>query len=181
MIPESSSSSEPTYYVKCGYTYFDNVYYRHSIKYFESKIDKKETYRVLPLGVDYQIQTLWQARAPKTARVYFEKMWEAIFPYNADLSPALNGYTECRIVTKSQMNTIQTFLKDNFVFDEPQGGYPTDWEVLYFIRLNPLKTLSEIPQKLIKAAKERNSGEHAKVIDEFLRNRQTNITTLAAK
>lgn len=181
MIPELINSSEPTYYVKCGWTYFDNVYYRHSIKYFESKIDKDETYRVLPLGVDYQIQTLWQVRAPKAARVYFEAMWKTLFQYNSDLSPALNGYTECRKVNKNQMASIETFLRDNFVFNEPEGGYPKDWEVIYFIRLNPLKALPEIPQRLIEAAKKRNDGEHAKVIDEFLKNRQPSITALAAK
>jgi len=181
MIPKQTDSSNLEFTIKGGYTFFDNVYYRHSIKYFESKIDKGETYRVLPLGVDYQIQTLWQVRAPQKARIYFEDMWKAIFPYNADLSPALNGYTECRKVNRDQMNKIKTFLENNFVFDEPQGGYPDDWEVLYLVRLNPLKVLPEIPQRLIEAAKKRNDGEHAKVIDEFLRNRQTHTTALAAK
>ena len=181
----SENTPEPTYKAKCGFTGFDNVYYRHSIKYFESKIDKNDTYRVFPLGVDFQIQTLWQVRAPRKARVYFEAMWKALVPYNCDLSSALNGYSECREVTKSHMIAIQTFLKDNFVFEKPEGlpegEYPKDWEVLYFIRLNPLKTLSEIPQRLIEAAKSRNNGEHAKVIDEYLKNRQTHITSLAAK
>lgn len=181
MITELINSLEEMYYIKCGFTKLDSVWYRHSIKYFESKIDKNETYRVLPLGVDYHIQTLWQLRVPKTTRIYFEAMWKALFPYNSDLSPALNGYTECRKVNINQMVDIEFFLKRNFLVKPPEGDYPKDWEVIYFIRLNPLKTLSEIPQRLIEAAKSRNNGEHAKVIDEYLENRQTHITSLAAK
>jgi hypothetical protein len=107
-------------------------------------------------------------------------MWKAMFPPNSDIHAALNGYTECRKANQAQINKITSFLESFFVFEEPQGGYPSDWEVLYFIRLNPLKALPEIPQELIEAAKKRNKGEHEKVIEEFLEKRNTQFK-IAAK
>ena len=159
--------------IKAGWTGFDVVPYRHSVKYFLKKIDDNDPYRVLPLGVNYRIEVLWQVRAPKVARLYFEAMWKAIFAYNSDIHPALNGYTECRKATQDHTNAIINFLKQEFKFEKPADGYPKDWEVLYLIQLHPLKELPEIPERLIEVAKAYKDGIYKRSIEDFLETRNT--------
>ena len=178
MIPtlETLSSNKPLK-IKAGWTGFDSVSYRHSIKYFLKKIEDGDPYRVLPLGVSYRIEVLWQVRAPKEARVYFEEMWKVLFARNSDILSALNGYTECREASQNQVTSITEFFKNNFIFTKPEGGYTKDWEVLYLIRLHPLEELPEIPEKLIEVAKSHKNGIYKKVIEDFLEGQTATLLT----
>ena len=149
----------------------------HHRKYFLKKIEDNNPYRVLPLGVNYRTEVLWQVRAPKAARVYFEDMWRILFAGNSDIHSALNGYSECRKASEEQVKSITQFFKSNFTFVEPEGGRPKDWEVLYLIRLHPLKELPEIPENLIEVAKSHMNGKYKKVIEDFLETRNATLVT----
>jgi hypothetical protein len=174
MVPTITIPSPQTLLdIKAGWTGFDVVPYRHSVKYFLKKINDNDPYRVFPLGVNYRIEVLWQVRAPKVARIYFEAMWKALFAYNSDIHPALNGYTECRKATQEHTNTILSFLKKEFVFPKPEEGYPKDWEVLYLVQLHRLNELPEIPERLVEVAKSFMNEKYKETIEDFLETRNT--------